>query len=1095
MTLPCGCCQTRAEADATHRNRPWLSAIDYRLGTFGSFRRDILDDIAGTRELGGLRSRVSDDYSVAAVEMWAAVADVLTFYTERIANEAFIRTATLRDSVLRLVRVIDYQLAPGAAATTTLAFTLERDAIARIPARTRVQSVPAEGETPQKYETTEALLASAHLNRLRLVPEPVPDDPLAPGDMTAIAAPDAPAIATAGALTPGSLVALYTPTALEVLTVADVTPVDDRLVVRWREPIVGAGFGPAANGVTPGFGVQRLGRTFHVFGYDAPATVVVSDRKNPNDATTTFLAQARTSYALPATNALELDTRVPDLKVGAALLVVSTAGPVTPVRVTSVSEQQVIRRASYTVSGVTKTIDAITGKVTVVGITPGLPAGDLRALVIHELVGEPLRFWPYRYPDVLATGTVYLAGRRAGWSAIELERTIEKGAYKPGIPLDVRELGIDRRVIALDGQGGAPISTTVAGAALVGLDATFSATPGDPATLSGLGLDGLVASPMTVLVSAVLSSPLTLASATPELTLTIGAGPPQTIGLDPALLAGGVLSSVANALQTAIRSALPGSPSFSQAMVWTAGQALVVAAGVPGDAVTFGPSEDDATTVVTLGLDPPQTRFLDGLLSGRASSLAGTSVNGTVRVQLGVDPVLDRGVTLAIPASVAAPAPIGPAAVSAFASALGSALGVSARPREDTRILLLPPIRSPEPRSWVRLALALDKPLALDAASAVLLGNVAAASHGESVRSEIVGDGNSALPFQRFTLRKTPVTFVPAAVAGGVSSSLQLFVNDALWTEVPTLFGTKPTDEVYATRLADDGARTIQFGDGLTGKRATTGRDNIVATYRKGLGLAGRVRPGTLTTLLDRPTGLKSATNPVAAEGGADPETLARARQTAPGTVRTFGRAISLRDFEDATLVAGEVAKSTAAWVWTGRRRVVHVTVAGQGGVTFSAAKLASLMATLSAARDPNHPLLIGNYVRVAILVAATVIVDDRAVAETVLANARTALLDAMSFDRRSFAEAVDLSDVYGVLQGVKGVKAVDIDRLDLKSTDPDFRIRHGLDPLRGQLQPRLYVLPARPGGTPSTVLPAEIAWVEVPALDVVLRSTGGITL
>ncbi|MCI0343947.1 MAG: hypothetical protein L0221_00700, partial [Chloroflexi bacterium] len=712
-------------------------------------------------------------------------------YTERLANEAFIRTATLRDSVLRLVRVIDYQLAPGAAATTTLAFTLERDAIARIPARTRVQSVPGEGETPQKYETTEALLASAHLNRLRLVPAPVPDDPLAPGDTTAIVAPDAPALLTAAALAPRSLVALYTPTALEVLTVADVTPVDDRLVVRWREPIVGPGFGQAANGVTAGFGAQQLGRTFHVFGYDAPTNVVVSDRKNQNDATTTFLAQARTRYALAAANTLALDTRIPDLKVGASLLIATVGGSVRRVRVTSVSEQQVTRQATYVVNGVSKTIDAMTGKVTVVGITPSLPAtGDLRRFVIHELIGEPLRFWPYRYPDVLATSTVYLAGRRAGWSSIELERTIEKGAYKPGVTLEVHELAIDRRVIALDGQGGAPISTMVAGAALVGLDATFSAPPGDPATLSRLGLDATVASPMTVLLSAELSPALTVASSAPELTLTIGAAPLQTIALDPSLLSGGALSSVATALQAAIRATLPGSPSFAQAMVWTLGQALVVAAGVPGDAVTFGPSEDDATTVVTLGLDALQARYLDGLLSGRVSALAATSVSGSVRVQLGVDPPLDRTVSLPIPSSVAAPSPTGPTAVGNVATQLAAALGVSATPREDTRIILFPPVRSPEPRSWVRLALALDRPLALEAASAVLLGNVAAASHGETVRSEIVGDGNSATAFQRFTLRKSPVTFVPAAVAGGVSSSLQLFVNDALWTEVPTLFGT-----------------------------------------------------------------------------------------------------------------------------------------------------------------------------------------------------------------------------------------------------------------------------------------------------------------
>jgi hypothetical protein len=56
-----------------------------------------------------------------------------------------------------------------------------------------------------------------------------------------------------------------------------------------------------------------------------------------------------------------------------------------------------------------------------------------------------------------------------------------------------------------DGRGGAPISTTVAGAALFALGATFSATPGDPATMSGLGPRRVRGVAETVLVSAELS--------------------------------------------------------------------------------------------------------------------------------------------------------------------------------------------------------------------------------------------------------------------------------------------------------------------------------------------------------------------------------------------------------------------------------------------------------------------------------------------------------------------------------------------------------------------------------------------------------------
>jgi hypothetical protein len=81
------------------------------------------------------------------------------------------------------------------------------------------------------------------------------------------------------------------------------------------------------------------------------------------------------------------------------------------------------------------------------------------------------------------------------------------------------------------------------------------------------------------------------------------------------------------------------------------------------------------------------------------------------------------------------------------------------------------------------------------------------------------------------------------------------------------------------------------------------------------------------------------------------------------------------------------------------------------------------------------------------------------------------------------------------VMQEVDGVVAVDIDLLDLKSTDPGFRASHGVDDTQPQPQARLLMLPARPGGTPGTVLPAELAIVEVPSQDIVLSASGGIVL
>ena len=66
------------------------------------------------------------DYQTIFIELWAYLADILTFYQERIANEAYLGTATQRDSSLRLAQLIDYRPSPGAGASGSVAFTVAR---------------------------------------------------------------------------------------------------------------------------------------------------------------------------------------------------------------------------------------------------------------------------------------------------------------------------------------------------------------------------------------------------------------------------------------------------------------------------------------------------------------------------------------------------------------------------------------------------------------------------------------------------------------------------------------------------------------------------------------------------------------------------------------------------------------------------------------------------------------------------------------------------------------------------------------------------------------------------------------------------------
>ena len=187
----CECCEgISAETPARVENRPGLSAIAYRVGTHAQFKQTMLARLSGSRQgaLRGLTTRADEDFTIALLDAWAVVADVLTFYQECIANESYLRTATERLSVSELARLIGNQLQPGVSASVYLAFTIEDAPGALGPAinlgssagvvleppppvpvdaGVKVQSIPGPGEKAQTYETAEAIAARAEWNGLK----------------------------------------------------------------------------------------------------------------------------------------------------------------------------------------------------------------------------------------------------------------------------------------------------------------------------------------------------------------------------------------------------------------------------------------------------------------------------------------------------------------------------------------------------------------------------------------------------------------------------------------------------------------------------------------------------------------------------------------------------------------------------------------------------------------------------------------------------------------------------------------------------------------------------------------------------------------
>ncbi|MFI5958821.1 baseplate J/gp47 family protein [Cryptosporangium sp. NPDC051539] len=115
-----------------------------------------------------LAAAPSDDPALALLDAFALVADVIGFYTERVAAEGYLSTAAEDGSIRALGRTVGAEFRTAAPASTYLAFDVDdrsgAAASVLVPAGTPVQSVPG----PQAFETTADLVATPEHNVLSL---------------------------------------------------------------------------------------------------------------------------------------------------------------------------------------------------------------------------------------------------------------------------------------------------------------------------------------------------------------------------------------------------------------------------------------------------------------------------------------------------------------------------------------------------------------------------------------------------------------------------------------------------------------------------------------------------------------------------------------------------------------------------------------------------------------------------------------------------------------------------------------------------------------------------------------------------------------
>ena len=240
----------------------------------------------------------------------------------------------------------------------------------------------------------------------------------------------------------------------------------------------------------------------------------------------------------------------------------------------------------------------------------------------------------------------------------------------------------------------------------------------------------------------------------------------------------------------------------------------------------------------------------------------------------------------------------------------------------------------------------------------------------------------------------------------------------------------------------------MQFGNGEHGTRLPTGIENVKATYRTGLGIAGNVQPGQINQLPSPPSGVKTTTNPLRADGGADADTLEQTRLRVPALPASMDRLVSKRDYENFALRfagvdkvsvqenAGQFSMCVAGITPAPLAEFVAGTtpdpLAGKGQLLLNLSRAFELIGAEVTVK-PHKGLLLH--------IRAGVRIDARYEWEPVEAAIKLALIKRFGYAAMNLGQEVLASEVIQVIQSVKNVNYAILQELVALATDTERKL------------------------------------------------------